>query len=166
MITERGKGFRAGCPLAAFFLGCSALQQLVGFDTKCLGQLPYDLQACVEGALLELAQIAPAHLRFISEIVLREPLLMAESAQVGGEHVSQIHARSRATCLKCSGCRPGFACLLLLQASRQSRVSIWPSSMPIRASSAALPLKPTCSDTSASAHHPSTKWCSSSNEPG
>src|SRR5215472_6343798 len=97
MIAERGKGFRAGCPLPASFLGCSALQQLVGFDTKCLGQLPYDLQACVKGALLELAQIAPANLRFIGEIVLREPLLMAESAQVGGEHVSQIHARSGAT---------------------------------------------------------------------
>src|SRR5215470_2957078 len=63
MIAERGKGFRPGCPLSASFLGCSALQQLVGFDTKCLGQLPYDLQACVEGALLKLAQIAPAHRR-------------------------------------------------------------------------------------------------------
>src|SRR5215472_17393459 len=102
MIAERGKGFRAGCPLPASFLGCSALQQLVGFDTECLGQLPYDLQACVKGALLELAQIAPANLRFIGEIVLREPLLMAESAQVGGEHVSQIHARSGATCSKCA----------------------------------------------------------------
>src|SRR5215472_2719047 len=102
MIAERGKGFRAGCPLAAFFLGCSALQQLVGFDTKCLGQLPYDLQACLEGALLELVQIAPAYLRFIGEIVLREPLLMAVSAQIGGEHVSQIHARSGATCSKCA----------------------------------------------------------------
>src|SRR5215472_16107798 len=102
MIAERGKGFRPGCPLPASFLACSALQQLVGFDTKCLGQLPYDLQACVEGAFLELAQIAPAHLRFIGEIVLREPLLMAESAQVGGEYVSQIYARSGATCSKCA----------------------------------------------------------------
>src|SRR5215469_2986862 len=96
------QGFRAGCPLPASFLGCSALQQLVGFDTKCLGQLPYDLQACVEGALLELTQIAPAHLRFIGEIVLREPLLIADSAQVGDEHVSQIHPRSGATSSKCA----------------------------------------------------------------
>ena len=53
----------------------------------------------------------------------------------------------------------------LYQASRQSKVSIWPSSMPIRASSADPLPKRTCSGTSGSVRHPSTKWCSRSNEP-
>ena len=56
-----------------------------------------NLQARIEGTLFKLAQIAPAHFRLVGEIVLRKPLLMAQAAQVGSEHVSQVHARSGAT---------------------------------------------------------------------
>jgi len=73
------------------------LQELGGFYTKGLGQPSDDLQARVEGALLKLAQIASTHFRLVGEIVLRKPLFMAQAAQVGGEHVSQVHARSGAT---------------------------------------------------------------------
>jgi hypothetical protein len=60
-----------------------------------------------------------------------------------------------------------YRCRLRLpQVSRRSRVSIWPSSTHIRASSAGLLPRLTFSGISASPHPLSTRWCSLSNELG
>jgi hypothetical protein len=48
-----------------------------------------NLQADVEFALLDLAQLAPA----IGKVILRQPSLVPNSAQVCGEHVPQVQAR-------------------------------------------------------------------------
>jgi hypothetical protein len=60
-------------------------------------------------------------------------------------------------------------CRLLLplrQGLRPSKGSIWPSSTHTHVCSDGLPPNLTCSDTSASARLPFTKWCSPSNERG
>src|SRR5258708_3488509 len=43
-------------------------------------------------ALLKLAQVAPTDFCLISEVVLRQPLRVAQPAQVRGKHLSQVHA--------------------------------------------------------------------------
>jgi hypothetical protein len=47
-----------------------------------------------ERALLYLAQVASADLCLVRELILRQPLGMAQTAKIGTEHLSQVHTRS------------------------------------------------------------------------
>ena len=53
----------------------------------------------LENAGFELAQIASAHFCFIGEILLRHSSRVPQAAQIGGKHVSQVHARLKTGCL-------------------------------------------------------------------
>src|SRR5207302_1990554 len=77
-------------------------QQLGGLDIQDRCQLSENLQTGVIAAFFELAQIAAADLRLVSEIILREPSFVPQTAQIGGEHLSQVHARSEANCSTCA----------------------------------------------------------------
>jgi hypothetical protein len=59
-----------------------------------------DLETCEKRTLLELAQIAPADVRFVCELILRKPPAVPKTPQVCGEYFSQIHARSEANSSK------------------------------------------------------------------
>lgn len=61
-------------------------------DLQRAGQSADNFQADVEFALLDLAEIGPAHARFVGKLVLRQALLAANSSQVGGKGLPQVHA--------------------------------------------------------------------------
>ena len=74
------------------------LQELSGLNAKSLRKTADDVETCVEGAFLELAEIAAAYVRLIGQFILRDALCMAQSSQIGGERLPQIHAASEANC--------------------------------------------------------------------
>jgi hypothetical protein len=67
-------------------------QELGRFDVQRIGKPPYNLEARIEDARFKLTQIAPAYLGIIGEIILRQPALIAQTAQISCENVAQIHA--------------------------------------------------------------------------
>jgi hypothetical protein len=77
-------------------------EQLSWFHTKCISKSANDPKASEECSLFELAEIAPANLSIVREVVLREPLLVAQATQVGGEQLAQIHPPNEACCSKCA----------------------------------------------------------------
>ena len=74
------------------------LQEFSGLNAKSLRKAADDAEACVECAFLELAEIAATYIRLVSQLVLRDALCIAQSSQIGGEHLPQIHAGSQANC--------------------------------------------------------------------
>jgi len=56
--------------------------------------------ACEKHPFFELAQVAPTHLCFVREFILRKPSGVPKAPQICGEYLSQIHARSEANRLK------------------------------------------------------------------
>jgi hypothetical protein len=91
---------------AGLFLLCGASrrqpEQLRRFDVQRVCDFAHDLQAGIEGAFLDLAQVAPADVRLIRKIVLRQPFGVAQAAHVCGEHIAEIHPRSQTDCSKCA----------------------------------------------------------------
>src|SRR5258708_6810640 len=66
-------------------------QELGRLDLQHGRKLLDNLEACIEGAaLLKLAEIAPAHVGLIGEVVLRQPLRMAQATEIEGEHFPQV----------------------------------------------------------------------------
>jgi hypothetical protein len=68
------------------------LQEFSGLNAKSFRKMADDVEACVEGAFLELAEIAAAYVRLIGQLILRDALCVAQSSQIGGEHLPQVHA--------------------------------------------------------------------------
>jgi hypothetical protein len=73
-------------------------QELSGLNAKSLRKTADDVETCVKGAFLELAKIAAAYVRLIGQLILRDALCIAQSSQIDGEHLPQVHAGSQANC--------------------------------------------------------------------
>lgn len=58
---------------------------------QSFGQAADHLETDVELPLLDLAEVAAAHLSLERELVLRPALGVAKSSQIGGEGLAQIH---------------------------------------------------------------------------
>jgi hypothetical protein len=78
-------------------------QQFVGIDFQHHRKSGDNLKTRIPAslpALFELAQIAPAHLSLICEIVLRKPFGMTQATEIQCEDVPQIHIGQRDHLLK------------------------------------------------------------------
>lgn len=73
-------------------------QELSGLNVERVGKATYDFDADVVRALFKLAQIAPANLGLEGKFVLGPSPRIAQTAQIGGECLPQIHAGQEAGC--------------------------------------------------------------------
>ena len=77
---------------------CGILRSSAGSTPRASERRPTTLRLAQKGALLELAKIAAAYVRLIGQLILRDALCIAQSSQIGGEHLPQVHAGSEANC--------------------------------------------------------------------
>ncbi|NYG45449.1 hypothetical protein GGD67_002907 [Bradyrhizobium sp. IAR9] len=77
---------------------CGPLQELSRLNVERVGKATYDFDADVVRTLFELAQVAPANIGLESKFVLGPSPRIAQTAQISGECLPQIHAGQEAVC--------------------------------------------------------------------